>query len=92
MADSFVQEEWEDVCSRLRRTAEYFGSRAPQHADSIQQQATELCEEQAPDYYPALLDSVRAAAKLANGWRRQYDPEEEGANAENLAKSAAVGS
>jgi len=92
MADSFVQEEWEDVCSRLRRTAEYFSSRAPEDADSIQQQATELCEQQAPDYYPALLDSVRAVAKLANQWRQQYVSGEEESDAENLTQSVAVGS
>ena len=77
MPNSFVQAEWEDLCQRTQRTAEYFGCDAPELADSFQQQAEAFSRKNAPDRYPELLDRVRSAANLAKRWQQQSQPDED---------------
>jgi hypothetical protein len=77
MSGSFVQSEWEDLCSRLRRTAEYIGSHAPERADSFRRQADDFGRKEPPDRYPDLLNHVRSAADLAKQWQQECKPEQD---------------
>lgn len=76
MSDPFIENEWESLCRRLRRCAEFIGSRAPELAETFQRQADQFRHLNAPAGYRDLLDRVRSAATLANGWREQCRPDE----------------
>jgi hypothetical protein len=89
MPHSFVQAEWENLCHRLQRSAECLGSRAPQLADSFQQQAEDFCRKDVPGQYPELLDRVRSAADLAKRWQQQCEPDEDDFTADNSPEAAA---
>lgn len=64
----FIEQQWQDLCSRTQRSADYFAEAFPQHRDAIQQQSDRFCNQPVPSWYPELLDRVREAAEMAVTW------------------------
>lgn len=63
MKDVWIENEWEDLCDRLMRTARYCGE------PSCVDQAEKFAGRTPPNRYLDLLESVREAARLAVSWQ-----------------------
>jgi hypothetical protein len=71
MIDPWTENEWQDLCQRLHRCADFLENEFPQQAGRFRRQSAEFCDRPPPERYPDLLQRVRAAAKLAVSWRNE---------------------
>lgn len=68
MQDQWTENEWNDLCHRVRRCADHH---VADHGNAAQmrEQAEKFCRQEAPPRYPQLLGRVREAARLAVQWQ-----------------------
>lgn len=76
MTDAWVEQQWQDLCRRLRRCSEHWGSVCSQHAGRFDREADEFATQEAPIRYPELIERVRVAADLAMAWQRASRPQD----------------
>ncbi|TWU40083.1 hypothetical protein Q31b_34270 [Novipirellula aureliae] len=64
MSETWVQQQWLQLCERLKCSAEHCGS------EKSKQQADEFCGQAPPERYADVLARVRDAAVLAISWQQ----------------------
>lgn len=65
----FFRREWQDLCERTKRSAEYLGEECSREATDFMSAAEEFCVQEPPERYDELLDRYRAASRMAVQWQ-----------------------
>lgn len=68
MTDPFYTEQWDQLCRRVRQSAEHHSEKYPDLAATITEEAEEFCQLDAPRAYKELLQRYSQAARMAIAW------------------------
>lgn len=75
MQDPFCSEQWEELCRRLRRTADYYSESSEELGKRFSPDVEEYVRQDPPKNYSEFLDRVRQAAVLASTWKERTSVE-----------------
>jgi len=68
MRNEWVEREWEDLCQRVRKSAEALGEDSPGRGDQFVRQAEDFVKQDVPGQYSEFLTRVKEAAEMAKSW------------------------
>jgi hypothetical protein len=66
--DEFLIRDWNDLCSRVRRTAQHHSEKNPEEQERYSQPCEKFCEAAPPESYSEMLQRYAAARDIAISW------------------------